>query len=117
MNIRIDRDLKIAGDKAFSDLGYTPTEVVRKVWDFARRNLHDRAALDGLMDALRDPSEIADEDEAAARRLAEFDDWLAQGQDTMRTCFAQAGMAGGPPALSAAEYDELVGVGLDDETR
>ena len=35
MNVRIDEDLKAAGDAAFRAAGVTPSEVVRSVWEYA----------------------------------------------------------------------------------
>ena len=45
MNIRIESDLKTAGDAALADAGYTPTTAVRTLWAFAARNAHDPAAV------------------------------------------------------------------------
>lgn len=41
MNVRIDDRVKRAGDRVFSGLGLTPSQVVRSVWEFAA--LHGEA--------------------------------------------------------------------------
>ena len=35
MNVRLDSAVKRAGDAVFADHGYTPSQVVRAVWDYA----------------------------------------------------------------------------------
>ena len=40
MNTRIDGELKRQGDAVFAERGYTPSQVVRAVWEYAARN-HD----------------------------------------------------------------------------
>lgn len=38
MNLRIDPTLKREGDEALAQAGYTPTQAVRALWDFAARH-------------------------------------------------------------------------------
>jgi len=35
MNVRIDDQIKRMGDEVFANLGLTPSQVVRRVWEFA----------------------------------------------------------------------------------
>ena len=35
MNVRLEDDLKRRGDAAFAAAGYTPTQVVRRIWERA----------------------------------------------------------------------------------
>ena len=35
MNVRIDEQVKLLGDEVFAGLGFTPSQVVRRVWEFA----------------------------------------------------------------------------------
>lgn len=60
MNVRIDADIKRSGDAAFARAGHTPTDVVRKVWEFAARNEHD---VDAIREALAVLDPPTDEDE------------------------------------------------------
>ena len=41
MNTRISRSLKERGDAALEKAGMTPSQAVRKLWDFAARNSHN----------------------------------------------------------------------------
>ena len=38
MNTRMDEELKRQGDAVFAERGYTPSQVVRAVWEYAARN-------------------------------------------------------------------------------
>ena len=38
MNVRMDANLKEAGDKVFEKLGLSPSQVVRAVWEYAVRH-------------------------------------------------------------------------------
>ena len=49
MNIRIDSTVKSEGDLALAQAGYTPTQAVRLLWEFARRKLGD---IQGLREVL-----------------------------------------------------------------
>ena len=116
MNVRIEQDLKNAGDAAFEDIGYTPTEVVREVWGFAKRNRRNRRALNDLMRTLRDPREEEADEEARTRREAEFEEWLARGPGIVRDYCTHSGIDHGSiPRMTALEYDELLGDGLLEE--
>ena len=108
MNVRIDQELKAAGDAAFGEIGYTPTEVVREVWGFARRNRRNRRALRDLIRSLRDPREVAQEDEAAAELDAEFEKWLERGPRIVQEYCASAGIDYAIPNMTPEEYDELL---------
>ena len=113
MNVRIDRDLKSAGDAAFEDIGYTPTEVVREVWGFAKRNRRNQRALRDLMRSLRDPRKVAAEQQEQAQRDAELEKWLVRGPNVVRDVCAQYGIdIGILPSIFPEEYDELLVDGL-----
>lgn len=49
MNVRIEEDIKERGEKAFARLGLTPSEAVRKLWDFAARHENDPKVLQSLI--------------------------------------------------------------------
>ena len=38
MNVRIDDDIRIAGNEAFESIGWSPSQAVREVWAYAARN-------------------------------------------------------------------------------
>lgn len=49
MNVRIPRALKVAGDEALASAGFTPSEVVRAVWEKAARRGKDLAEVIGAL--------------------------------------------------------------------
>ena len=66
MNVRIDEDVKARGDEVFARAGFTPSQVVRAVWEYAEQT--------GEVPAFMRASG-ADADEAERRRriaLAEY---------------------------------------------
>ena len=109
MNVRIDRNLKEAGDAAFAELGYTPTEIVREVWGFACRNRRNRRAVSGLIQSLRDPREVEAEEAARASQLTQADEWLDRGPRIIREHFAKLGVDyDAQQHLSLEDYDRLL---------
>lgn len=118
MNVRIDRNLKAAGDRAFDSIGYTPTQVIRAVWEFAARNAADREALLGMARLLQDPRESARAESEAATRDAEFERWLTCGPDIVRGYARETGLTiDSLPALSTEDYDKLLEDALDEDFR
>ena len=109
MNVRMDRALKKEGDAVFADIGYTPTEVVREVWSFAQRNRHNSRAVAELMNSMRDPHEIEEEEAARAKRRAEAEEWLERGPRIIRDYYAQFGIDyDSLPPLTHEDYDRLL---------
>ena len=49
MNVRIPRALKVAGDEALASVGFTPSEVVRAVWEKAAKRGKDLAEVIGVL--------------------------------------------------------------------
>ena len=49
MNVRLEDDLKRRGDAAFAAAGYTPTQVVRRIWERAAETGGDPEALVALV--------------------------------------------------------------------
>ena len=49
MNVRLEDDLKRRGDAAFAAAGYTPTQVVRRIWERAVETGGDPEALVALV--------------------------------------------------------------------
>ena len=116
MNVRIEQDLKREGDKAFEDIGYTPTEVVRKVWGFARRNRHKRRVLTDMMNSLRDPCELARHKAEQEQELAEFERLLGAGRRQIEEICANSGIdPAGLAPLSEDGYDQLLAEAYDEE--
>ena len=57
MNTRISRSLKERGDAALEKAGMTPSQDVRKLWDFAARNSHNPQIIQSLFDTGRQSGE------------------------------------------------------------
>ena len=70
INARINRTLKERGDAALERAGYTPSQAIRNLWDFAARNAHNPRAIQALFGAANDVEEGKAEKERARRREA-----------------------------------------------
>ena len=81
MNVRIDADLKAAGDAVFSSIGMSTTQAVRALWELAARHSDDPGH---VMDVLRSgddltrASEIERKREALRRGIGIADGLMAQ---------------------------------------
>ena len=75
MNTRIDQATKKAGDAVFADLGYTPSAVVRVVWEYASRNRANPSAVAKMLASMAhdagapDPSLRADRMRASSEMV------------------------------------------------
>ena len=70
MNTRMSRALKERGDAALERAGYSPSQAVRKLWEFAARNAHNPRALQTLFDDEAEAEQREAEEERARRREA-----------------------------------------------
>lgn len=117
MNTRIDGDLKRRGDAVFAECGYTPSQVVRAVWEYAARN--------------RDlPPFMKEEDAGGQRAAAEATTARARADEGAglalkvageecgfeAASWARAGAAAGAETIpdAAARADFLLAMGDDD---
>ena len=102
INARIDAGVKARGDQALNSIGYTPTRIIRAVWEFAGRNANDRKALRAWAESL--------EDEAAkAQRDAELKAWeekLAEGPRIVERAYREMGIEH-PQPLSMTDEELL----------
>ena len=72
LNTRIPADLKEQGDRALERAGYTPSQAVRALWEFAVRHTHEPGAVHTM---LEDNGASAN-DEGPQDRLSAFEDGL-----------------------------------------
>ncbi|MEG1253384.1 MAG: hypothetical protein RSD25_00510 [Raoultibacter sp.] len=49
MNVRIDSHIKERGDAALTEAGYSPSQAVRIIWEFAACHANDSAAVKELL--------------------------------------------------------------------
>ena len=111
MNTRISRTLKENGDEALERAGYSPSQAVRKLWDFAARNLHNPQAIQSLLDATEAPAESEVEKERARRREISF-----KGAQLCKEAYERHGIE--PSDFTKhASYDELRELSLFERLR
>lgn len=115
MNVRIDRALKTSGDSVFSEVGITPTEAIRRLWSFASRNRSNRQAVSGLMESLRDPDVIQQENDDHAHRRAEAEAWAEMFRRPVRDCYAELGIDFNSVPPMTPDEQELLLEGAYDE--
>ena len=116
MNVRIDRALKASGDSVFSEVGLTPSEAVRRLWEFASRNRANWRAVAALMESLRDPGELQQEDDERAHRRADAEVWVEQFQEPVRNCYAELGIDfDSLPQMTLEEQDRLLEEAYDEK--
>lgn len=58
MNMRIESDLKRRGSEAFAAAGFSPSEVIRAVWDFAARRRQNPRLIQEFMAELSDDENL-----------------------------------------------------------
>ena len=69
MNTRISRALKDNGDAALERAGYSPSQAVRKLWEFAARNAHNPRAIQNLLEGeSKDEAARSEAEKERARR-------------------------------------------------
>ena len=76
MNVRIPAELKREGDRRLSEMVLTPSQAVRRLYEFVVRNPRERA-----LEVLEAPEEAEEQARERVRRLgalAEFEDWRAE---------------------------------------
>ena len=95
MNIRMDSALKASGNAVIAELGYTPSQVVRALWEFATVQGTLPPALTHL---LRDDRDANATDGGAPDRAPE-------GAALVSSFYRQVGIE--EPADGPIDYDEL----------
>lgn len=120
INARIDADVKARGDQALSSIGYSPTRIIRAVWEFAGRNANNRKTL-------REWVESLESEEAKAQRDAEQKAWeekLAEGPRIIERAYREMGIEHPRPLdisdeelLYEAHMEKMIERGLWDDPR
>ena len=101
MNTRISRSLKERGDEALERAGYSPSQAVRKLWDFAARHLHNPQAIQNLLDAV-DEGNQAELDEERARKR----EITIRGANIMAEAYERQGIKPSDWTMNAS-YEEM----------
>ena len=95
MNIRMDSALKASGNAVIAKLGYTPSQVVRALWEFATVQGALPPALTHLLRDNRDANTTRDS----------TPDRASEGAALVSSFYRQVGIE--EPADSPIDYDEL----------
>lgn len=82
LNTRISADLKEQGDQALARAGYTPSQAVRALWEFATRHAHEPSAVHAILEDEDTAKDAADEAQA---RLGAFEEGLHIVDDAYKT--------------------------------
>lgn len=100
MNTRIDHSLKERGDAAFKQAGYSPSQAVRKLWEFAAKHQHNPKAIQKAL-------EFSEKEESGAtRENASRASVIRENLDVCTRAYAAMGIE--PSSFtSEASYDEL----------
>lgn len=72
MNIRMDAELKKAGDKALARAGATPTEAVRLLWGYAKEHHAESDKIAGILQTLRGDEDAANDKQDTLEKLQEL---------------------------------------------
>lgn len=88
MNTRIDSNLKVQGDAALAEFGYSPSAAVRLLWEYAARNRHSKRAMDEVFGLLEDPHESKAQHDAH-----ELGSWVARGPAIIEQCRVDLGLS------------------------
>ena len=100
INARIEADVKAAGDAAFANAGYTPTQVIRALWGFAAKNMHDREKISSLLESIADEG-----DRSRKKTLEEILEEVERGPRIIEQALREMGIEN--PSPPTKTYDEL----------
>lgn len=78
MNVRIAPKLKQEGDSVLARLGLSPSEGIRKMYEFLVRNQNDRKKLDVVIGVEDEKDEAARERERKRKELLDFPNRVAK---------------------------------------
>lgn len=102
INARMSRSLKERGDAALKRAGYSPSEAIRKLWDFAANNMHNPRAIQSLFETEEDDAARIEADEERARRR----EIALRGANIMAEAYERCGIKPSEWTMNAS-YDEM----------
>lgn len=97
MNVRIDDEVRVEGNRAFESIGWTPSQAARELWGYAARNRRSPRRLQALCELL------APEDERAEAGAPSPE--ILRGPAIVREFRASQGLS--PACGAAAPVEEL----------
>lgn len=101
INARIAPELKARGDAALLNAGFSPTQAIRALWDFAAEHFDDPGAISRALL----PERASDEDRRAAEEKAQRAEAIAYGPSLVRDVYLKFDLAW--PRASELSYDDL----------
>lgn len=60
MNVRIDDEVRVEGNRAFESIGWSPSQAARELWGYAARNRRSPRRLQALCELLAPEDERAE---------------------------------------------------------
>lgn len=102
MNTRIDRELKERGDAALARAGFTPSQAVRALWEFAAKHEYEPEA---IMQALSPEQSQDIEDDEIAAKLQDLESVQRACSMLLESIKQNTGMASLP--IETLSYKEL----------
>ena len=108
INARIDSEVKRNGDRAFAEIGYSPTHVIRAMWDFAGRNRGNKEALRSVMSRIEGTDSTEDDELAKRICLAE------EGPKIFTKALANLGIKNASDT-EEVPYEELLAQAYDEK--
>lgn len=103
MNTRIDRRLKERGDAALARAGFTPSQAVRALWEFAAEHEYEPEAIEQALSL--NQSQDVKHDEEIAVKLQGLEDIQKACSELLKNIKQQTGMTSLP--LETLPYKEL----------
>lgn len=101
MNVRIDEDLRVRGNLALQAAGYTPSQAVRELWEFAARNRFEPEAVRSGFGQLAETA-----DDATTEGAVDFDFPLGEGWRIVDEGLRALGVSSAPGEAEPS-YEEL----------
>ena len=98
MNTRIESDVKRRGDAVFANLGLTPSDVVRAVWEYAANHSEAPAVLAQALDASHADASALEQSFRTA---------VAESAGNLVARFREAAGAAAPDELDVMDYAAL----------
>lgn len=103
MNTRIDRRLKERGDAALARAGFTPSQAVRALWEFAAEHEYEPEVIEQALSP--NQSQNVKRDETIAVKLQDLEDIQKACSELLKNIKQRTGMTSLP--LETLPYKEL----------
>lgn len=94
MNTRIDRRLKERGDAALARAGFTPSQAVRALWEFAAEHEYEPEAIEQALSP--NQSQNVKRDETIAVKLQDLEDIQKACSELLKNIKQRTGMTSLP---------------------